>query len=46
MHRFATALVSAVLATAALLGATGSAVAQDGPRLLPGAPGDISLGKK
>jgi hypothetical protein len=45
MHRIATALVSAILATAALLGVTGSALADNGPRVLPGAPGDISLGK-
>lgn len=45
MHRIATALISAVLATAALLGVTGSAFADHGPHVLPGAPGDISLGK-
>lgn len=45
MHRFATALISAILATAALIGVTGSAFADEGPRVLPGAPGDISLGK-
>lgn len=45
MHRFATALLSALLATAAVLGVTGSAFADEGPHILPGAPGDISLGK-
>jgi len=45
MHRLATALVSAILATAAVFGVTGSAFADDGPRVLPGAPGDISFGK-
>lgn len=43
MRRLVVTVATASLAVAALVGAAGSAAADDVPRVLPGAPGDIKV---
>lgn len=44
MHRLGVTVVAASLAVVGLFGSAGFAAADDGPRVLPGSPGDIKLG--